>query len=376
MKTRIVLTVAVAIALLGAIFGAKFLQMRKMAAAMASRPAPVVTVSAATAGEQEWRDAMHAIATIESRAGIVVRAEVEGRVERVAFASGATVRQGDLLVEIESSVEQAQLAGLEATARLAAANAERTRELRASLTNSQAELDASEAELARAHAAVEEKRATLAKKRIVAPFDGRLGITRVDPGQFLNKGDAVVELEAIDSVYVDFGLPQQDVAKLAPGMTLTVTVDAYPDREFSGTLEAVNPRISESTRNVRVRGVVANPDGALRPGMFARARIDLAETRRVIVLPTAAIVYNPYGDAVYVLTPGEAPTGGKAPLIARQQFVQLGATRGSQVAILGGLQAGDQIVTSGQIKLRSGLAVQVNNTVAPSADPAPRPTEG
>lgn len=376
MKTRIVLTVAVAVAILAAIFGAKYLQVRKTMAAMANRPRPAVTVSTTTAGEQEWRDALNAIATIESRAGIIVRAEVEGRVERVAFHSGAEVKQGDLLIDLESSVEQAQLAGLEATARLAAANADRTRELRSTFTNSQAELDAAEAELSRARAAVEEKRATLAKKRVVAPFAGRLGITKVDPGQFLNKGDPIVELEAIDSVFVDFGLPQQDVALLAPGMALTITVDAYPDREFTGTLEAVNPRIAESTRNVRVRGVVPNPDGALRPGMFARARIDLTETRQVIVLPTAAIVYNPYGDAVYVLTPGEAPQGAQPPLIARQQFVQLGATRGSQVAILGGLKPGDQVVTSGQIKLRNGLAVQVNNSVAPSANPAPTPTEG
>ena len=376
MKTRIVLTVAVALAVLAAIFGAKFAQIRTMKAAMAGRAAPTVTVSTTTAELQEWRDGMNAVATLQSRAGIIVRAEVEGRIERVTFTSGAAVRQGDVLVDLESSVEQAQLAGLEATARLAAANAERTRELRASLTNSQAELDAAEAELARARAAVEEKRATLAKKRIVAPFDGCVGITQVYPGQFLSKGDAIVELEAIDSVYVDFGLPQQDVARLAPGMALTVTVDAYPGRVFTGTLEAVNTRIAESTRNVRVRGVVSNPDGALRPGMFARARIDLPETRHVIVLPTAAIVYNPYGDAVYVLAPGEAAPDGRAPLIARQQFVQLGATRGSQVAVLEGLEPGAQIVTSGQIKLRNGLAVQVDNTVAPSADPAPTPAEG
>jgi membrane fusion protein (multidrug efflux system) len=376
MKTRFVLTITVALAVLAAIFGAKYLQIRKNAAAMAQRPRPVVTVSTTTAGEQEWRDAMSAIGTIESRAGITVRSEVEGRVERVAFHSGAEVKAGDVLIEIESSVELAQLAGLEATARLAAANAERTRELRVSNTNSQAEVDAAEAELSRARAAVTEKRATLAKKRVVAPFDGRLGITQVDPGQFLNKGDPIVELEAIDTVFVDFGLPQQEIARLAPGMALRVTVDSYPGREFAGTIEAVNPRVAAATRNVRVRGVIPNPDSALRPGMFARTKIDLTEVRHVIVLPTAAIVYNPYGDAVYVLTPGEAPAGAKGPLIARQQFVQLGAARGSQVAILGGLKPGDQVVTSGQIKLRNGMPVQVNNTVSPSENPAPTPVEG
>lgn len=376
MKTRVTLALAIAVAVLAAIFGGKYLQMRSSMAAMASRPRPVVAVAATTATQQAWQDALQSVATIQSRAGILVRAEVEGRVETIAFQSGAPVKAGDLLVELESSVEQAQLGGLEASARLAAANAVRTRELHASNTNSQADLDAAEAELSRAEAAVQEKRATIAKKHIVAPFDGRLGIKRIDPGQFLNKGDAIVELEAIDSVYVDFGLPQQDVSRLAPGMNLAVAVDAFPGHEFAGTLEAVNPRIDESTRNVRVRGMVENPDGLLRPGMFARVRIDIGEPQSTIVLPTAAVVYNPYGDAVYVLTPGEAPSGGKAPLIARQQFVQLGATRGSQVAIRRGLNPGDQVVTAGQIKLRNGIAVEVNNTVSPSADPAPTPVEG
>jgi membrane fusion protein (multidrug efflux system) len=207
----------------------------------------------------------------------------------------------------------------------------------------------------------------------VAPFAGRLGITLVDPGQFLNKGDSIVQLEAVDPIYVDFGLPQQHVALLAPGMAVRVIVDAFSGEKFSGTIQAVNPRIDNSTRNVGIRATLPNHDERLRPGMFCRVAVDLPETRKVIVLPTAAIVYNPYGNAVYVVS--EQPTERGPMLIARQQFVETGATRGSQVAILSGLQPGDQVVTSGQIKLRSGMPVQVNNAVLPSADPAPRPPQ-
>jgi membrane fusion protein (multidrug efflux system) len=344
-------------------------------AAQAAMVRPPPTVSTAIAAEETWRSSLQAIGTVESRAGIVVRAEAEGQVINVAFASGATVAAGDLLVELDTSVERAQLEGLEAVARLAELSLARSRELRTAGTNAPADLDAAEAECARAAAAVAQMQATIAKKRIVAPFAGRLGITLVDPGAFLSKGDPVVPLEAIDRVYVDFGLPQQELGRVATGMAVRVTVDAYPEAEFCGEIEAINPRVTDATRNVRLRAALPNPDARLRPGMFARVHVDLAEVRTVLVLPASAVVYNAYGDAVYVVRP-EGDGGGPAQLIARQQFVQLGPRRGSQIAILGGLHAGDEVVTAGQIKLRGGMPVQVNNEITPSASAAPAPAEG
>jgi membrane fusion protein, multidrug efflux system len=375
MKTRVFLTLLVALAILGGIFGLWYYKGLKARAAgmaaQAQRPPPAVSTTVAE--EQTWRSSLSAVGSLESRAGIVVRAEAEGQVMKIAFTSGARVVAGDLLVEIDTSVEREQLKGLEATAKLAELQLARARELRTAHTNSQAELDAAEASFAQATAAVGQLRATIAKKHIVAPFAGRLGITLVDPGQFLSKGDQVVALEAVDPIYVDFGLPQQHVGLVAPGMAVRVTADAFPGDEFTGVVEAVNPRIDDATRNVRIRATLPNPGEKLRPGMFARVTLDLPEVRKVIVLPTAAIVYNPYGNAVYVVSEQKTERG--PMFIARQQFVELGATRGSQVSVLGGLNPGDQVVTSGQIKLRNGIPVQINNAVTPSADPAPRPPQ-
>lgn len=373
MKSRITVTLLIALAVLGAIFGFWYYKGVKARAAMAAAVRPAPAVSTTIVEEETWRSSLVAVGNLDSRAGIVVRAEAEGLVVDVAFASGAKVQAGDLLVELDTSVEREQLKGLEATAKLAELQLARARELRTARTNSQSELDAAEASYAQATAGVGQLRATIAKKRIVAPFAGRLGITLVDPGQYLGKGDPVVQLEAVDPIYVDFGLPQQNVALVGPGMAVRVTVDAFPGEEFAGLVEAVNPRIDDSTRNLRIRAALPNPDEKLRPGMFARVAVELPETRKVIVLPTAAIVYNPYGNAVYVVS--EQQTGHGPMLIARQQFVEVGATRGSQVSILAGLQPGDQVVTSGQIKLRNGIPVQVNNTIVPSADPAPKPAQ-
>jgi len=374
MKTRVVLTLLIALTVFGAIFGAWFLKSRKAMAAQATMVRPAPTVATAVAAEEDWRATLNAVGNLDSHAGIVVRAEAEGLVKLVAFTSGAKVAAGDLLVELDTSVEQAQLAGLRATARLAELQLARAKELRGGGTNSQSDLDVAEAESARARAVVAQMEATIAKKHIVAPFAGRLGITQIDPGQFLNKGDAVVMLESVDPIFVDFGLPQQEVGRIAPGMTVSVQVDAFGPCVFTGSIAAVNPRIDQTTRNVRIRAVVANPDEKLRPGMFARVAVELPDTNRVLVLPTSAIVYNPYGNAVFVVLEQKTTTG--TALTVRQQFVEVGATRGSQIAIVKGLEPGAQVVTAGQIKLRNGSPVQINNNVTPSANPAPHPSEG
>lgn len=374
MKKRVILTTLVALAIAGALFGYKFWSVKKAMAAMASMKRPPATVTTAPATEQTWTATLSAVGTVESFQGVTLRTEIEGRILRLGFDSGAMVKAGDVLVELESETERAQLRSAEAAARLAAASLERARELRASNTNTAVEFDTAEATHAQALAAVEAIKATLAKKRIVAPFDGRLGIRQVNIGQFLSKGDTVATLEAVHPAYVDFALPQQELPHLRAGLPVRVTVDAFPGRTFSGRVEAINPRVTETTRNVRIRAIVPNPDEALRPGLFAKVNVDLPEQSSVLELPATAVVYSPYGNSVYVVVENTAADGSKQ-LVVEQRFVTTGAKRGDQVAIVKGLKAGEQVVTAGQMKLRNGAPVAVNNAVVPSNSPTPQPTE-
>jgi len=374
MKKRVLLTTVIAVAVCVAIFGYKFIDIRKKMAAMkAMRPAPAV-VTAAPAHPEVWSSTLSAVGSVESFQGITLRSEIEGRIVRVAFESGARVKAGDVLVELEASTEQAQLQSREATARLSALSLERARDLRRTGSNTQADLDAAEAAEAQAQAAIAEVKSTLAKKRIVAPFDGKLGIRQVNLGQFLNKGDAIVTLESVNPAYVDFALPQQDLPSLKVGLPVVVTMDAYPDREFTGKIEAISPRVTDATRNVRVRAVLPNDDELLAPGAFARVAVQLPDEQHVLVLPATAVVYSPYGDSVYVVIERDGENGAKQ-LAVEQRFIRTGATRGDQVAIVKGLNPNEQVVTSGQMKLRNGAAISINNSVVPENNPAPTPSE-
>lgn len=366
MNKRLILTALVACAVLGAIFGYKFLAIRRGMAAQAAMVRPPATVSTTAARENSWPNTINAVASLASFRGITVKTELEGAVRAITFESGATVDAGTVLVELDTAVETAQLAGLEASARLAELNVTRARELRTNSTNTQADLDTAEATLLQTRSAVDQLRATIAKKRITAPFAGRLGIALVYPGQFLGKAEPIVQLETLDPVYADFTLPQQDIGRVRLGQPVRLHIDAFPDRVFEGTISAIAPRVSEATRSISLRATVANRDETLRPGMFGRAEVVLPDTERAIVLPTAAVVYNPYGDFVYVVENN----------VAQQRFVQTGSQRGNQIAIVSGLKPGEMVVTSGQIKLRNGSPVRIDNTVAPSANPAPKPAEG
>lgn len=374
MIKRVLLTTLVALAILGAIFGSKFLSMRKAAAAMAGMKPPPATVATAVATAQTWRNTLSAVGTVESFQGVTLRSEIEGRILRIAFQSGAAVKAGELLVELESSEEQAQLKSLEATTRLATATLQRAKDLRANNTNTEVELETAEATHAQALAAVERLRSTLAKKQIVAPFTGRLGIRHVNIGQFLNKGDTIVTLEAINPAYVDFALPQQDLPHLKAGLPVRVRVDAFPEKNFEGRIEAIDPRVSSETRNVRVRAVVPNPDEVLRPGFFAQVSVELPDETNVLELPATAVVYSPYGNSVYVVVEKSGADGAKQ-LVAEQRFVTTGAKRGDLVSILKGIAAGDNVVTAGQMKLRNGAPVVINNSVVPSSSPTPQPAQ-
>lgn len=370
MNKRFFLTAVIALSVLGAIFGYKAMQLKAAETGKTGRKPTPVTVATAKAVQENWRTTLHAVGSLESFRGVSIRAEIEGRIVRVAFDSGARVNAGDVLVEMDTVTEAALLRSNEASALLAEANLVRARELREKGTNTEADIDLAVASAAQTAAAVETTRATLAKKRIVAPFAGRVGIRQVNPGQFLNKGDLVVTLEATHPIYADFTLPQQEIPRVRPGLPVEVRVDAYPGRLFAGEIEAIDPRLNGTTRNLRLRAVVPNTEEALHPGMFVQVDIRLPEETTVVVLPATAIVYNPYGDFVFVVSKDD-----QGAIVAQQSFVKTGSKRGDQISLLGGIKAGDEVVTAGQGKLRPGTPVKIDNTVVPSNDPAPKPQE-
>jgi len=285
----------------------------------------------------------------------------------IAFESGATVAAGDLLVQLDTSTEEAQLRAAEASAALARISVERARDLVGKKTISQAELDAAEAQFAQAKAQADNIRTVIAKKTIRAPFAGRLGIRLVNLGQILKDGDAIVSLQSLDPIYVDFTLPQQHVARIAPGQSVGVTSDAAPGDAIQGRITAINPEVDSATRNVRIQATLANPQGAMRPGMFARVSVGLGQPQPVLVVPLTAVSHATFGDSVFVIEDAKDGPG----KVLRQQFVQLGARRGDFVSIVDGLKPGQQVVSAGVFKLRTGAKVVVDNTLAPTPSLAP-----
>ena len=360
----------VMVVLVGGILGFKLFGRHMMNQALAAQKPPPAAVSVTEVRELEWQPVLHAVGSFAPVQGIVVSAQLDGAVTRIAFESGVTVKEGDLLVQQDISVEEAQLASAEAASTLAQLSLNRAKELRAQSTNAQADLDAAAAAFQQAQASGAAIKALIAKKTICAPFAGRLGIRQVNPGQFLHSGADIVPLQALDPIYINFALPQQTAAQVAVGQSVGVTVDAYPGEVFAGTVTALNPNVDDATRNFQTQATLKNTDGKLRPGMFGSVDVQLPATDKVITVPLTAIVYNPYGNAVYVVERSGKEGGDQ---IVRQQFVQTGATRGDQVAITKGVKPGDVVVTAGQLKLRNGASIVINNSVTPSDSAAPKP---
>ncbi|HLP78198.1 MAG TPA: efflux RND transporter periplasmic adaptor subunit, partial [Candidatus Paceibacterota bacterium] len=305
--------------------------------------------------------------------GVNVTPEIAGTVVEIAFESGATVNKDDLLVRLDTSSEKAQLRALEAQANLAQINAERARQLRVDKTVSQSELDTAEATLAQAKANADAIRAAIEKKTIRAPFAGRLGIRKVNLGEYVDSGKSIVSLQALSPVYADFSLPQQNLAQLKPGMKVVVTTDTYTNKTFEGVLTAINPDLNQNTRSVLLQATLDNTNQLLRPGMFARIEVLLPIENTVLVIPATSILSNPFGDSVYIIEKGtNAPDNG---LEVRQQFVRTGQARGDFITVETGLKPGTKIVASGLFKLRNGMAVVENNGIAPKANEAPRPPD-
>lgn len=360
---------------LGGLFGFKAFVGGKIKEAMASMADLPQTVSAAKAASSDWQPRIDAVGSLRAVRGADLSLEVAGVVEEITFQSGDEVQAGQVLLRLRNEDDVAKLQSLEATAQLAQITYDRdVKQLKAQAI-SQAIVDNDEANLRNAKAQVAQQKAMVDKKTLRAPFAGRLGLRQVDLGQFLSAGTVIATLQSLDPIFVDFLLPQQSVAQLSVGQTVRVKVDAFLGREFAGKITAINPKVETASRNIQVRATLPNRDQKLLPGMFATVELETGAPQRLVTLPQTAVSYNPYGSLVYIVDDKAKGAGGKPQLVARQVFVTTGATRGDQVAILKGVSEGDTVVTSGQVKLRNGVPLAIDNRIVPTNDAAPKPVD-
>ena len=356
--TKRMLLVLLALGLvLGAMFGWKFYQAQKMAA-LAFMPMPAATVATATVQAETWQPYLEAVGSLVAIQGILVTTEVAGNVHAIHFESGQPVEAGTLLLEVDNSVEQAELAGIVAERRLAELQFKRRKGLLESKTISPSDVDEARLRLENATAQVATKQAVIAKKRITAPFSGWLGIRQVDLGEYLQPGTAIVPLEALAPIHADFALPERYLDQISVGQAVEIEVQAFPGETFTGRISALNPGIDPGTRSLQIRATLENQQARLRPGMFAEVRTVLPQRPSVLTLSQTAITYNPYGDSVFVIQEGESGSR-----VQRRQ-IKTGGVRNGRVEIVRGLQAGERVVIAGQVKLRNDQAVVVDNTIA------------
>ena len=374
MAKRMIVMLALTGALVAGLGFVKFRQFQAAAGQAAAFQPPPEAVTTIVAKKETWPASLSAIGTIAPVQGVTVSADLPGTVDRIAFDSGRAVDEGDVLVELDTRQEQAQLAAAEAERDLARLNFGRMQELVADGAIARADYDRAGAEQKQTEARVGEIRATIARKTIRAPFAGILGIRQVNLGQYLSPGNPVAALQSLHPIYVNFGVPQQETPNMRLGRTVRVTVGDAADKGFVGLITALDSVVNEATRNVQVQATLPNRDGRLRPGMFVQAEVVLSANRSLMTVPASSISYAPYGDSVFVVSDLKDPDG-RAYRGVRQQFVKLGASRGDQVAILSGVNLGDEVVTSGVFKLRNGAAVLVNNKVRPGNNPAPKPED-
>lgn len=380
MKRWLIMLGAV-IALIVVIGGIWGYNVSKKLAAFKAMGTPKQTVSTTRAQTQEWREQLSAIGSLHATRGADLATDVAGVIEAIHFESGADVKQGTLLAELRAGDDIGKLESLRANAQLAKLNYERARSQFEAQAVSKADFENAEASLKSAEAQVAEQQAIVDKKRIRAPFAGHLGIRNVDPGQYVGAGAQIVTLQTLDPIYVDFSLPQQNLAQLRVGQRVAAKSDTYADSSFSGVISAIDPKVDVDTRNVQVRATLQNPQRKLLPGMFVNVSIDIGKPAQYITLPLTALSYNPYGTTAYAIVKNadtaksDDEKAKTDSLVAKQIFVTTGPTRGDQVAILKGIAVGDEIVTSGQLKIKHNSPVQINNAVLPSNDQDPHPQE-
>lgn len=369
MKKRIIFTIIGLLVLIGVLAGIKALQIGAMVDQGKRFVPPPETVSTALVTGESWETALTAVGSLNAVQGVTLAAELAGKVAAIAFEPGSSVRKGDLLLRQDTSSEEAQLPGAVAQLNLTRANLKRADQLFSDGIISRADHDSAVANADQARAPVDNIRAAIAKKTIRAPFSGRLGIRLVNLGQMLREGDPIVSLQALDPIFVDFSLPQQDLSQVRPGLPVRVTGDALPGETLQGRITAINSQVDADTRNVRVQATVSNRSERLRPGMFVNVAVGLPVRQRVLAIPATAVLYAPYSDSVFVVEEGKDKKGKQL----RQQFVRLGTKRGDFVAVTDGLKAGEAVVSTGVFKLRNGQAVVVDNRIAPNFQQAPRP---
>jgi membrane fusion protein, multidrug efflux system len=372
MVKRMVLMLALAALVIAGLGFTKYHQIQAASHSFMQPPPEAVTTIVTKL--ENWPETLNVIGTVAAVQGVTVSADLPGTVDRILFESGKSVQAGDVLVELDTRQERAQLAAAEAQRDLARINFDRTKELVKQGVVAQMELDNVTAQKNATEAQVGEIRATIARKTIHAPFSGVLGIRQVNLGQYLSAGEAIVSLQSLNPIYVNFGVPQQEAAQVRLGRILRVTTDDAAHDEYMSRITATDSVVSEATRNIQVQTTLANPGNKLRPGMFVQVEVMKGADRSVVALPASAINYAPYGDSVYIVCDLKDPTG-KTYHGVRQQFVKLGGSRGDQVAVISGVNPGDEVVSSGVFKLRNGVPVQVNNSVQPENNPAPMPQD-
>jgi membrane fusion protein (multidrug efflux system) len=374
MAKRMILMLTLTGVLITALGFVKFKQIQTAMAEGAAFQPPPEAVTTIVAKRETWPSTLSAVGTVAAVQGVMVSADLPGTVERIHFDSGRAVRAGEVLVELNTSQERAQLKALEAQRDLARLNFDRMQGLLKESVISRAEFDQATTEQRSSEARVGEIHATIARKTIRAPFSGILGIRQVNLGQYLKDGDPVVELQSLSPIYVNFDVPQQSASQMKSGREVRITVNDPGGPAVTGRVTALDSVVNAETRNVRVQATLQNRDGALRPGMFVQTEVVTGAGQPVIALPASAINYAPFGDSVFIVTDMKSPDG-KSYRGVRQQFVKLGGTRGDQVAVVSGVSPNDEVVTSGLFKLRTGVAVLVNNAVQPGNNPAAKPED-
>lgn len=376
LQRRMIIMLCGVFLLLGLIFGFNQLKTFMIKYFISGVGLPPATVSTMEIGTSEWQPKLSSVGNIRAFRGVELSPELAGLVAAVPIKSGQDVKEGELLIKLNDTSDVAQLNSLKAMADLAKVINERDRQQLAIQAISKNVFDTSAADAKSKQAQVEQQIALVAKKNLKAPFSGRIGIVSINPGQYVNSGDKLLTLQTLDPIFVDFNLPQNNAEQIKVGQEVEVTTDAFKDASFTGKITAVSPKVDTNTRNIQVEARLANPDKKILPGMFANVNIKLGDQVKLLTLPQTSVTYNPYGSTVFLAKPtGKKDKQGKDILEAQQVFVTTGATRGDQVAILKGVEEGATVVTSGQLKLKNGTPLIINNKVQPANSPNPKPQE-
>ena len=376
LQRRMTIMLCAVFLLLGLIFTFNQLKTFMIKYFISGMGLPPATVSTMVVGSSEWQPQLSSVGNVRAFRGVELSTEIGGLVQTVPIKSGQDVREGELLIKLNDASDVAQLNSLKAMADLAKVINERDAQQLVIQAISKNVFDSSKADAKSKQAQVEAQAALVAKKNLKAPFSGRVGIVSINPGQYVNSGDKLFTLQTLDPIFVDFTLPQSNAEQIQVGQDVVVTTDAFKDASFTGKITAVSPKVDTNTRNIQIEAQIANPDKKVLPGMFANVNIKLGDQVKLLTLPQTAVTYNPYGSTVFIAKDtGKKDKKGKPTLEAQQVFVTTGSTRGDQVAILKGINEGDTVVTSGQLKLKNGTPLMINNKVQPANSPDPRPQE-